>query len=181
MHTGRDNVSELNPVFTCGEWKQEFNSEQQEDLWDPVYHRDIILDNVFYATDTAKKTQIPVIKLGDFGCALRESEVKDLDAGYPWTRDTPIMDNHYVPPEGPLATAAVDIYQIRLLVSCLVQTVLSPSQLDDTLVIPEKRGEQSPSAYSRGMRALLFVCLRPYPFDRINATALLQAIQATRP
>ncbi|RAQ98930.1 kinase-like protein [Stemphylium lycopersici] len=152
-----------------------------EDPWDPVYHRDIILDNVFCTTDTTKKTRIPVIKLGDFGCALRESEVKDLDAGYPWARETPIMDNHYVPPEGPLATAAVDIYQIGLLVSCLVQTVLCPSQLDATLVPPEKRGEQSSSAYSRGLRTLLFVCLCPCPVDRINATALLQSIQATRP
>ncbi|KNG50355.1 nek protein kinase [Stemphylium lycopersici] len=181
MHTGTDDVSELNPVFTCGEWKQNSDSEQHEDPWDPVYHRDIILDNVFCTTDTTKKTRIPVIKLGDFGCALRESEVKDLDAGYPWARETPIMDNHYVPPEGPLATAAVDIYQIGLLVSCLVQTVLCPSQLDATLVPPEKRGEQSSSAYSRGLRTLLFVCLCPCPVDRINATALLQSIQATRP
>lgn len=110
---------------------------REDSSWNPVYHRDIILANVFCTSSTGDMYNYPIVKLGDFGCAMRQSEIETNDSNeYPWSKETPIMDSEYEPPEGQYATKAVDVYQIGLLMWCVVQGTAGPFSLDEMVILP---------------------------------------------
>jgi hypothetical protein len=90
--------------------------------WDPISHRDIIPGNIlltYEETNGDDDDEIyPTVKLADFGCAMTESEVvaKDLRPN-----DMPEEDPSAIPPEGPMATEASDIYQVgRIILELLL-------------------------------------------------------------
>jgi serine/threonine protein kinase len=156
--------------------------EPEEDpSWDSVYHHDIILSNVFYTSSTRDMYNYPKVKLGDFRCAMRQSEVETKDEDeYPWADETPIMDGDYEPPEGQYATKAVDIYQVGLLMWCIVQNVSSPSSFDEKAMRPEGFGTPSSSHYSQELRHALYRCTKKEPDIRIDSLRLLHRVRRCR-
>ncbi|KAI4609203.1 hypothetical protein J4E83_008845 [Alternaria metachromatica] len=156
--------------------------EAKEDAsWDVVYHRDIILSNVFITSSTGDKTEYPIVKLGDFGCAMRQSEISTLDQDkYPKAEETPRMDPAYVPPEGQYGTKAVDVYQIGRLTWCVVQNVVSPTCLDEKAMLPENFETSEDAPYSRELRRILYSCTRARADLRIDSLPLLSLVRDTR-
>ncbi|KAG9195704.1 hypothetical protein G6011_00825 [Alternaria panax] len=145
--------------------------------WIPVYHRDIILANVFCTSDAGDASIYPIVKLGDFGCAMRQSEIDGKDnRRYPWSKETPIMDPEYEPPEGQYATKAVDVYQIGLLMWCIVQNITSPFSLDVEAMEPENFATSSFSHYSSELRNLINQCIDEDPDDRLDSLRFLHLI-----
>jgi len=143
-------------------------------FWDPVYHRDIILTNVFLAKTS--HSSYPMVKLGDFGCSVTRS---DMDSGAVLKEDLPAEDNRYIPPEGPVASAAADIFQIGLVVFCFYMGSKVPyeprrgGQARD--VCKFYKNEKTPGfrIYSPELRYLIARCVREAPGRRPSAEDLL--------
>jgi serine/threonine protein kinase len=141
------------------------------DTWDPIFHRDIIPSNCFCTsrpTDEKFSTSsqiYPSITLGDFGCALRQTEVKamSLNPKYPYSKEVPLMETSYDPPEGSYGTEAVDTYQIGLLLSEFILVDTFPAQ--------------SNIEYSLQWRRLIYQCRECDPKMRPAAPSLLRTIR----
>lgn len=151
--------------------------------WDPVYHRDIILTNCFLSK--SDEGGYPVVKLGDFGCSVTQS---DMLYGGLLDQDLPAEDYRYVPPEGPDASAAADIFQIGLVMFCFYINSIIPDKsvnnrgckrfTDHKFWIDERRpGFQN---YSRKFRYLIARCVAKLPEHRPNARVLLDLIKETK-
>jgi len=154
---------------------------EEEASWDAVYHRDIILSNVFLTSSTRDKTEYPIVKLGDFGCAMRQSEVKIMDEDEdPEPHEIPCIDDAYEPPEGQNATKALDVYQIGQLTWCVVQNVQSPTSLDEKAMLPENFETSEDAPYSRELRRILYACTRACADCRIDSLLLLRLVQNTK-
>jgi len=152
---------------------------EEDASWDAVYHRDIILSNVFLTSSTRDKTEYPIVKLGDFGCAMRQSEVKIMDED-PEPNEIPSMDGAYEPPEGQNGTKAVDVYQIGQLTWCVVQNVQSPTCLDEKAILPDNFETSEDAPYSRELRRILYACTRACADCRIDSLPLLRLVQNTK-
>jgi serine/threonine protein kinase len=149
--------------------------------WDPVWHRDIILSNIFCTSNTEDQSKYPIVKLGDFGCAMRQSEVetKDLDT-FLWADKTPIMDGAYEPPEGQYATESVDVYMLGITLSCIVQTQSSPYWLDKEAMLPENFETSVFAHYSTELCYVISECTKPHPPNRIKSLSLLHLVRHTK-
>jgi hypothetical protein len=149
------------------------NTNQQKS-WDPIFHRDIIAGNVFYTSLPANESMAflayPIVKLADFGCALRESEVKtiSLHPDFPYNKEIPVIEPSCEPPEGPFANAPVDIFEIGVLMSDFI--------LVDGFPVARQPGFQ----YSSQLRYLVNLCREHNPRMRPNACSLLAGIRRDR-
>jgi serine/threonine protein kinase len=152
------------------------SSTNQQKSWDPIFHRDIIAGNVFYTSRPANETSsmasqtYPTVKLADFGCALRESEVKtmSLDPEFPYNKEVPVIEPSCEPPEGPFANAPVDIFEIGVLIS------------DFILVNGFPIVRQPEFQYSMQLRYLVNLCREHNLRMRPNACSLLAGIRRDR-
>jgi serine/threonine protein kinase len=148
----------------------------QQKSWDPIFHRDIIAGNVFYSSRPANETSgmisqaYPIVKLADFGCALRESEVKtmSLNPDFPYNKGVPVIEPSCEPPEGPFANGPVDIFEIGVLMSDFI--------LVDGFPVTRQPGFQ----YSSQLRYLVKLCREHNPRMRPNACSLLAGIRRDR-
>lgn len=86
-------------------------------LWDVISHRDIITGNILLRDEEGNINAYPTVKLADFGCAMPLLEVA---ANNLKSQDMPQEDPTAVPPEGPVASEAADVYQIGLVINDLM-------------------------------------------------------------
>jgi hypothetical protein len=149
--------------------------------WDPVWHRDIILSNIFCTSNTGDQSKYPIVKLGDFGCAMRQSEVEteDLET-FLWADETQIMDGAYEPPEGQYATESVDVYNMGLTMTCIVQTESSPYWVDKEAMLPENFETSVFAQNSPELCHVISECTKPHPPNRIKSLSLLHLVRHTK-
>ncbi|KAF2660792.1 kinase-like protein [Lophiostoma macrostomum CBS 122681] len=117
--------------------------------WDMVVHRDITLRNIFLgaASDPAcsnsgHTNRYPSIKLGDFGCAVPRSDV--TSGGITFKEDCmgecqggaahlPLMYGQIVPPEGGGVNPSSDVYQMGVVMLCLLLHMNEPRTALETV------------------------------------------------
>jgi serine/threonine protein kinase len=93
------------------------------DGWNVVYHRDIQPSNVFLTSDGEAKTGLPLVVLGDFGCSTSFAEIA---SGFSDPVNVERQDCTFAPPEAPRYGLGSDIYQIGLVMWCLMFWELDP-------------------------------------------------------
>jgi hypothetical protein len=139
--------------------------------WDPVFHRDIILTNIFLASPEDPSSQYSEIKLGDFGCGVSQSELAWVDE-----YSLPSIDYTYAPPEfwypdryvenlGP-----ADIYQIGFSMAYLMHCTIP--NIEDAAI--QDRGFY----YSEDLESLISCCLSMNPKERPDAKNLVLMIES---
>jgi serine/threonine protein kinase len=171
----------------CHFGDEDSNGEYRE--WDPIYHRDIILSNIFLARRHAHKNPYclcrPVIKLGDFGCAVSEKELKCRGTRLTYLPEVCKSD---WPPEGNVASVAGDVYQVGRVMFSLIthqdheELWDSHDPLQDGERYPyHPRLSDNPRArqfhYPKKLKALINRCLHKYPEARPNSKDLVKLIE----
>jgi serine/threonine protein kinase len=150
--------------------------------WDPTYHRDIILGNIFLSKGgRGPLCPCPVIKLGDFGCAVSETELVHRGTRLTYLPDVCQFD---WPPEGDVASVAGDVYQVGKVMYSLL-TCENPDIAalqgqhwrhdDDYLDLP--RARDGPHQYSAQLKGLIDRCLYRYPEGRPSSKELVKLIE----
>jgi serine/threonine protein kinase len=145
--------------------------------WVEITHRDIILDNIFLKSSKSENSwEYPVtIKLGDWGCAVSATEWASAKGKI---SHFPPIEASYTPPEGAVATEAVDIYQVGLVMQCLYAMKEAPKAKGPAV---SKKSLLPPSrAYSLELFQLIKVCLLEDPEDRPSACDVVEAVQERR-
>lgn len=153
------------------------HGDPASDDWDPVSHRDLILDNYFIKfSRSSSPAEYPcTIIAGDFGCAVTQSEY----VGQGLTpHDLPFVDSFYVPPSGPSPGEANDVYQLDLLMSCFYCLEELPSM--DVTNFANEKWHQGCRSYSEHIRHFIALCLESDLQRRPTATDLVKSLQAKR-
>ncbi|KAF1961433.1 kinase-like protein [Byssothecium circinans] len=143
--------------------------------WNMYFHRDLCPSNVFLASEQGEP--FPRIVVGDFGCstslALEESKartlVKDPDADPPFI--TSAQNPDFAPPEAPRFNDRSDIYQIGVVMYCLMMMECEPPSGN---LIPRLHENFE---YTKDMRDLVSACLAWRPEDRISAQQLVAEVE----
>jgi serine/threonine protein kinase len=134
--------------------------------WETVFHRDIIPGNILLHRETIGGALYPTVKLADFGCAITEFEIENCRLT---VDDLPEEDPHAIPPEGPVASQAADIYQIGRVI--------------ETLILSKKpcigRG-LADARYSHHLRMNVQRCMMIKPRDRPTVEWLLRTIRSRK-
>lgn len=156
--------------------------------WDPIFHRDIIQGNIFLMSSKVPSESYPTVVLADFGCAIAKSELEE--SGFE-PKDLPQECPYAIPPEGPVASASADVWQIGLAVVRLVaKTRLmysgdeAPNLAMDLNAMDYKSLREyigdKPPGYERNFSKLLAACLAFNPRNRPTAGDLLRQVQKRR-
>ncbi|KAF2022595.1 kinase-like protein [Setomelanomma holmii] len=148
--------------------------------WDPVSHRDITAFNVFIKADPTEEadTYSYSIKLGDFGCAITQSEWtnKVLDLA---VEDLPEVDWDYRPPEGPVPTEAGDVYQIGKIMWCFFY-LQTPDKNAVCSILTEQKRRPGHKKYSKELLEVIIACLGKDPDKRPIAYDLIKTLLKER-
>lgn len=128
--------------------------------WDPVYHRDIIPENIFTDKDARS------VKLGDFGCAVRESDLNKIED----PDELPPLCS--IPPEGEYPTMALDIYQLGKVIHALISPTNQVIGVPDVSFLDFPHG-----AYSDQLQIMVSNCVNENPDRRPDSRELLKAIE----
>jgi serine/threonine protein kinase len=155
--------------------------------WDPIYHRDIILGNIFLMSSKSPSDSYPTVVLADFGCAIAQGEVEER--GFK-PEDLPEECPSSIPPEGPVASASADVWQIGHAVSRLAEdTWLTHLSGNDkaadssefrSLVSLLTHIDGDALSYMWNLRQLLTLCMAVDPRDRPTAGELLGEVKKRR-
>lgn len=146
-------------------------------IWDPVSHRDIILSNIFVMFNPAISTidNLCTVKLGDFGCAVTNSEMSNNDLKL---EDLAEEAPSYVPPEGAVPSEAADVYQVGLVLFCFYHNLLGPHEYSEKAV--ERAQKIGFQRYSEDLARFIYACIHNDPVKRPTATQLLVGIMEIR-
>ncbi|KAF2710952.1 kinase-like protein, partial [Pleomassaria siparia CBS 279.74] len=151
-----------------------------EEPWDPIFHRDIILANVFM-TSTRGENAYPVIKLGDFGCSIPQS---DMTSGSVLEKDLPPEDGSWIAPEGPVPTKPADIFQIGLIAYCLLTGVEEPYYrnygIGRSMIWYFHEETRWSNMYSKELLKIIVQCVVKIPDKRPSAAELLDMIRKAK-
>ncbi|KAJ4289648.1 G2-specific serine/threonine protein kinase [Kalmusia sp. IMI 367209] len=146
--------------------------------WNTVYHRDIKPSNVFLAS-TQTENEFPRVVLGDFGCSTSTYHVRN---GFNDEQFCSIQDLNFVPPEAPKYTLRSDIYQIGIVLYCLMFAQLEPCSewnvmlsdiLHQDVWLRELRSDRP---YSLALVRLVSKCLTRKVDQRLGIGELTQRI-----
>lgn len=152
--------------------------------WNPVYHRDIHLGNVFLASDPADPSK-PRVVLGDFGLS---TTVAPTRLGYNQEWIISEFERCAAPPEFPLYSPKSDIYQIGALIYCLMNRQLIPYDgmaprfvkgQKPTLEhdVRKREAEEYEEPYSEDLVNVVNACLRGNVSCRCDINQLLVMIE----
>lgn len=149
----------------------EAQDDPQAEGWDPIIHRDIILTNVFLNSGKNHRSQV---KLGDFGCALTESQIAKM---YEEPLNVPGQDLDFADPANPGSFCKCsDIYQIGLIIWCLCHSRLYPESKEDGFTSADCVNGSRTWQYSDELRILLDKCLSPNVNERPTAIELVELL-----
>jgi serine/threonine protein kinase len=145
--------------------------------WDEITHHDIILNNIFIKTNERNLShEYPLtVKLGDWGCGVTQSEWSTANMT---VDDLPAVDYDYDPPEHAVPGVATDIYQIGIVMCCLLCLRGMPGLELDRLA-RTKRWPGCNWNYSEEIRDLIIACINPAPDERPSASVLTAFVQQT--
>jgi serine/threonine protein kinase len=148
-------------------------------IWDPISHRDIILSNIFLtrAAQTNPNDYAVQVKLGDFGCAITDSEMARRKYH---VRDLPPISANYTPPEEAHPTEAADMYQVGLVISLMYCMTPCPSK--DVFDTGNLCQDHLPGfkGYTGELRMYIENCLDDDPTARPKSTQFLERIKSAR-
>ena len=158
--------------------KHPLDKQKQLPGWDTIVHLDVKLENVFISQKRAKgheDDEYPTIVLGDFGCAVRKS---DIDEGRIEPLGQPFGTPGWDPPEFDRRPGAVkkafgrptDIYLLGEVLHCMCRLLLLPDK--------QKMGK-SPCGtnYSLHLNKLVMFCLNEDPLTRPTAVDLVEKMR----
>jgi serine/threonine protein kinase len=128
----------------------------------------------------------PVIKLGDFGCAAPHSEVKsgalaqfscdaECKARFKGAAHLPETDDRYTPPEGANVDPSGDVYQIGLVMLCLLFKKKHPQ---DALAAASGSPPEWASIYTPKLVGLIATCIQADIANRATSDSLGDEITA---
>ena len=121
--------------------------------WNIIYHRDIQPNNIFLTIDAKPNSEFPRVVLGDFGCS---TSLRDIAAGKSDPYLTERLDLNFAPPESPAFSLRSDIYQIGLVMWCLIFAERHPGKRRyDSLPFDVMENE----VYSKELRYIVTACL----------------------
>lgn len=145
----------------------------QADGWDTIIHRDIIPSNIFLSSNSGKAHRSQV-KLGDFGCAITNSQVANVNVEPLYLIG---QDNDFVDPACPGSFFWFsDIYQIGLIIWCLCHSRLCPESREDGFTSAYIVNGSYSWQYSDDLRVLTDKCLNPNPKYRPTASQLVELL-----
>jgi serine/threonine protein kinase len=149
------------------------------EVWDKVSHRDITAFNVFIkSTSTRQADEYPYsIKVGDFGCAITDSEWTNKDLNMT-LYDLPLIDCMYEAPEGTAPSESADVYQIGVIMWCFFCLASTPDAELSTLASQKCRPGHR--RYSKELRDLIIACLDVKSEKRPSASTLAKTLRAKR-
>ncbi|KAF1917955.1 kinase-like domain-containing protein [Ampelomyces quisqualis] len=131
--------------------------------WETIFHRDIIPGNILLDRAPNGESSYPTVKLADFGCAVTDSEMKNCGLTI---SDLPEEDPDAIPPEGPVASQAADIYQIGRVIETLI---LSKE--------PSIGRGKADTHYTYDLRINVQLCKLSEPLERPTVEELLNVIR----
>ena len=108
----------------------------EKERWNTVYHRDITLHNVFLA-DSPDPDNPPRVVLGDFGLAITKEDIRSKKGAstenHVGIRDEgdenymeSLFEEFFAPPEFPHFHCKSDVYQIGVVMYCLMFKLIRP-------------------------------------------------------
>ncbi|KAF2688796.1 kinase-like protein [Lentithecium fluviatile CBS 122367] len=153
-----------NAVGTAGEW---------DGKWNPIYHRDIQPGNIFMSFNDIHISEFPRVLLGDFGCS---TSLLDIALGNSDPKNVDRQDTRFAPPEAPGFGLRSDIYQIGLVMWCLMCCQLDPG--DDFVTVRED--VLGADMYSQALREIVAACLEEDVKDRPRVEELVAWMENER-
>lgn len=142
--------------------------------WNLVYHRDIQPCNVFLTLEgcTDIDGPYPRVVLGDFGCS---TTLQHIACGDSHPLYVSRQDSRFEPPEAPAFNMRSDIWQIGMVLYCLIFVMDAPIKRWD----PVKRIREEP-AYSSQLKELVCRCMEEDCEKRIGVEELVLRIEMAR-
>jgi serine/threonine protein kinase len=151
------------------------NGDPMNSFWDEITHRDIILNNIFIKTnERSQRYEYPLtVKLGDWGCGVTQSEWNSCSLTLD---DLPVADYDYDTPENANPSQATDVYQIGVVMCCLLCLREMPG-LDLDALERHQRWPGCHYSYSQDIRDLIIACIKEDPEKRPSANMLAIFVQ----
>jgi serine/threonine protein kinase len=128
-------------------------NEKRDPKWNVIYHRDIQPSNVFLACGGKSDSDLPRVLLGDFGCS---TSLRDIAAGKSSPFHTERYDYRFAPPEAPDFSLRSDVYQIGLVMQCLMFAETEPGNSFQCLSVDVMKNQM----YSKSLRYIVAACLQ---------------------
>ncbi|KAF2730555.1 kinase-like protein [Polyplosphaeria fusca] len=150
-----------------------------KDVPDPnleaLYHRNITCTDIFLTQSHSPDNSFSTLKLGDCSSSCYHSETNI--PGFNPKEALPKEDPDYVPPEGLVASVAADVYQIGLVMACLLaRDTHTGFRLRDKYKGYRKRFRMI-KGYSKLLKGTVLVCLRTESKQRPSSLALLDELR----
>ncbi|KAH7411750.1 kinase-like domain-containing protein [Phaeosphaeria sp. MPI-PUGE-AT-0046c] len=153
-------------------------TDQHPGTWDPIYHRDIILGNVLLISHDSPDTPYSTVKLADFGCAMSRYEVEE---NHFKVEDLPEACESALAPEGAVASAAADVWQVGLTVlRLLAATQLNCEEIKLDMKQLVEYFDKYSDSHMWDLRHLLGMCVSKDPANRPTAEQLLHEVRKRR-
>ena len=160
--------------------KDPFNKTMQLKDWDTIVHMDIKPANVFWSMKRGKgleDDEHPTIILGDFGCAVTQTEV--LRGKYPKVGQ-PFGTDGWFPPEAHAKEGVwagrygrpTDIWQVGALITCMCRLSLLPDP------IKIKTAKPCGEHYGPELNKLVASLLRKHPMARPAAVDVVEVMRS---
>lgn len=156
--------------------------------WDPIYHCDVIQGNIFLDFSDAPGYPCPDVKLGDFGCAVTQSELDErpklIESGQKAEKLSYICPAAVTPEGQHVGTSSADIWQLGLAVLRLLAVTrlgynrADPDEPELELVL--KHIDKHHAGRMWDLRQLLMMCLAEDPSRRPTAEQLLGELHKRR-
>ncbi|PVH98709.1 kinase-like protein [Periconia macrospinosa] len=154
--------------------------------WDTIFHLDLNPSNVLLEGEVEHRFgKFPRVLLADFGCSMRLStqmenarlleENPEADVPLPFTCDW--QNAEYSPPETPSFNLRSDIYQIGLVIYCMIVTDSAISPNTDLVQGLWSEGD----VYTAPLLRLVNACLENEPARRPDIIQLIQMIVSQGP
>lgn len=137
-----------------------------------IYHRDIHPGNIFLASQPDNRSW-PRVILGDFGCSTND---EDIEYGTADPSYVSYQDQNWAPPEAPHFGIASDIYQVGLVLSCLMFCTREPGGVIERLLEVE-----NDKVYSSELRDIICGCLEPDIIVRFTIGDLIESLEPRAP
>jgi serine/threonine protein kinase len=155
------------------------NGDPLFSVWDEITHRDLTLSNIFIKTDERKAGhdyEYPLtIKLGDWGCGITQSEWINGDIE---VDELPMADPMYDPPEKAYPEESTDVYQIGVVMWCILCFTETPDRDLSNLV--GLRVWPGQGVYSKDLRDSITACMKEDPEERPSVGNLLTDLHQKR-